>query len=568
MRSLLLQILVPLVFLLFSGVQTTKTVSGNITVAVTCGPESESKNITVEGRIMVALPGWGNHHFAISTRDDSAQFFFDQGLSMYYSYHWREANASFREAARFDTSCAMAYWGQLLARGPTYNFAHQYKMPNDLPALVDKMNSLKGTVPAREQRLLEAMSSRYSTDLSDRDRKGLNQAYGDKMKAVAEAYNDDLDILALYIDAVMLQHPWNFWNNDGTPKEWTPEVVQLSEKVLARNPQHPGVLHYYIHITEASREPERATASADILKDLLPGVAHMVHMSSHVYERNGSYAKGVEVNESADRDLLLYDSLVQGLGSITLSKHVPHYFAVQTYCALSGGMYRKGMPLAYRLRNSISPDRENTYLQYLYMMPVLAQVRMGKWKEILADKNEIPDDWPYAQLLSNFAKGMGSLRLGNIKAAKGYLEQLRENSKDTVLKQFHIPFNSPSQSAYIADKILNGSILFAEKRFAASFEELHEAIKMEDNLVYIEPKDWVIPVRQYMGAYLMKLKRFSDAEKIYLEDLQWNPGNGWSLLGLAQSLEAQGRRNEASQHRQASMNSFSAADEIPRWSAY
>lgn len=527
----------------------------------------EAIDSTIDGKVMIALPGWGKHHYMISTKVDSAQFYFNQGLSMYYSYHSREANASFKEAVRFDPDCAMGYWGQALARGPAYNSAHRYVMPKDIPALIEKMNSRKATASDKEKDLIEAMNARYLPDYSGKERKSLNRNYTERMQKLAGKYPDDQDITALYIDAVMLEHPWNFWNNDGTSKVWTPELVNLCEGILKVNQQHPGALHYYIHITEASRKPERALSSADVLKDLLPGVAHMVHMSSHVYERNGSYEKGVEVNERADQDLVYYDSMMRDLKSVSLSRHVPHYFAVQTYCALSGGMYNKGMPLATRVRNSVSPTHEDTYSQYLYMMPVIMKVRLGKWKEIISD-DDPPVDWTYASLLSDFAKGMAFVNTNEIQTAKKHLELLREKSKDKILTIIDTPFNSPSQGAYIAGNILTAAILFKEKKYDGAIDFLRTAIRMEDSLIYCEPKDWLVPARQYLGAYLLKLNRPKQAEEVYHQDLEWNPGNGWSLLGLYQSLKAQGKQKQAEAYREKYLKSFSAADEIPPASVY
>ena len=506
--------------------------------AMGCAPGVEAADYFAEGKFMIVLPGWGKHKYTVSTKNDSAQLYFNQGLNMYYSYHFREANASFMEAARFDPDCAMAYWGQALSRGPYYNFAHGYVMPADVPAVIQKMNSRRDNASDKEKDLIDAMNARYSNDVSDKNRKSLNAAYSKKMQALVSKYQNDPDITALYIDAVMLEHPWSFWNNDGSPKTWTPELVSLCENILAG--QHPGALHYYIHLTEASHNPEKALASADSLKDMLPGVAHMVHMSSHVYSRNGSYAKGVEVNEKADEDLVYYDSIVQPLKTVSLNKHATHYFAVQSYCALSGAMYSKGMPLAFRARKSASPTYQSTYEQYIYMIPVMALVRMGKWNDIINDPDEPLRDWPYARLLQDFAKGMAHLNTNNTAKAKQYLQQLKEHSKDSILTDINIPFNSPAQGAYIAENILNASILFTEKKYNAAIASLKKAIQMEDSLIYKEPKDWMIPARQYLGVYLLKLKKPAEAEKIYREDLVWNPGNGWSLLGLYQSLKAQG----------------------------
>jgi tetratricopeptide (TPR) repeat protein len=531
-----------------------------------CAPNTgDNYMLTESGKFITLLPGWGQHRYPISSKVDSATIYFNQGLNMYYSYHAREAIASFKEAARFDPSAVMAYWGEALAMGPGYNFAHIYRVPEAIPAVLRLLNDPGNNCSTKEKDLVSVMNLRYQVDSSSSKKIVLNESYSEGMRKLMNKYPEDLDIKALYVDAVMLEHPWNFWNNDGSPKEWTPELASICESILKKNPAHPAALHYYIHVTEASRHPEVALSSADALKDLLPGVAHMVHMSSHEYERNGLYAKGVEANNKADDNLIRYDSLAKNLFTRV---HIPHYFAVQSYCALSGGMYNQGMPLAFRCRNSVTPAYENTYDQYLYMMPVLAMVRLGKWQEILSDKI-IPDPhWPYAGILYDFAKGLALLHTGSIDSADRRLKMLQEKITDSILKDRRIPFNTALQGAAIAENILQAEILFKKKKKSAAIRFINKAILAEDSLIYTEPKDWMIPARQFLGAYLLKMKKPVQAEKVYRDDLIWNPGNGWSLLGLYQSLMAQNKSDEAIKYKSAYLTSLSAADKIPPGSVF
>ena len=533
---------------------------------ISCSPLSQRAIDTLNnGKFIIALPGWGSYSYHISTNNDSAQFYFNQGLTMYYSYHQKEAEASFKEAARFDPASPMVYWGQALSIGPGYNSAHLYKKPEYAPEVIQLMNQNIGSASEKEKQLIEAMNRRYPADTSDTQRAAFNSDYAGALYELVTLYPGDQDIKALYIDAVMLIHPWNFWNNDGSPKAWTPELVKLCEFILKQNARHPAALHYYIHITEASRHPEVALPGADLLKDLLPGVAHMVHMSSHEYERNGLFAKGVEANDKADAALLRYDSLAKNL---SLNKHIPHYFAVRAYCALSGAMYTTGMNDALSCRNSVAPVYEKTYDQYLYMMPVLTQVRMGKWKEILKDRQEPDTHWSYASLLNDFARGMASVYTGHNDSATRYLLQLKGKSKDPILENRRIPFNKPSQGALIAEKILNSAILFSQKKYDLAIVSLKAAIRAEDSLVYTEPKDWLIPARQFLGAYLLKMGKPVAAEKVYREDLIWNPGNGWSYLGLCQSLKAQHKTKNLSAYRAKYLQAFSNAEQIPPGSVF
>jgi tetratricopeptide (TPR) repeat protein len=518
-----------------------------------------------DGKFISVLPGWGNYSYLISTKNDSAQFYFNQGLSMYYSYHWLEANASFKEAARFDPGSAMAYWGQALAMGPGYNFSLHYKMRKEVPAVIQSMNQYSDRASPKEKKLIEVMNLRYSADTSDKERKSLNLAYARGMQDLLFLFPNDPDIKILYVDAMMLIHAWDLWNNDGTPKQWTPDMIRLCEAVLKENPQHPAALHYYIHLTEASRHPEVALESANTLKGLMPGVAHMVHMSSHEYERNGYYALGVKVNDRADDDLILYESLAK---NIHLSRHFFHYFAVQAYCGLSGAMYRKGLSDAIRCRKTVSPSYNDTYAQYLYMLPSFTLVRLGKWEEILKDDSVTDAHWIYAGVIDDFARGMAFVNTGHPDSAHNRLILLQRKSADSILSIADTLSNTALQGAEEAGEILNASIFFSEKKYDSAITHITRAIRLEDGLFYYEPKDWPIPARQFLGAFYLKMGKPAMAEKVYRDDLVWNPGNGWSLLGLCQSLKTQNKTEQIKPYQKKYKQAFSGAEQIPPGSVY
>ncbi len=518
-----------------------------------------------DGKFITVLPGWGNYSYTISTKKDSTQFYFNQGLNMYYSYHWHEADASFREAARFDPQSAISYWGRALALGPGYNFSLHYKMRKEVPAVLQLMNKYLAQASPKEKRLIEVMNLRYSTDTNDLNRKALNLAYAKGMHELIKEFPEDADIRILYVDAMMLIHAWDLWNNDGTPKSWTPEMIVYCEEVLKEKPKHPAALHYYIHLTEASRHPEVALESADSLKVLMPGVAHMVHMSSHEYERNGSYALGVEVNDRADEGLINYAALAN---NIHLNQHASHYFAVQAYCGLSGAMYKKGLSDAIRCRESARPDYEDTYAQWLFMMPSFTLVRLGKWDEILNNGSVPSAGWTYAALIDDFARGMAFVNTGHLDSARQRLFYLQRRSTDSILSVADTLSNTALQGAQEAGEILSASIFFQEKKYDSAIVHIKKAIRVEDELFYSEPKDWLIPARQYLGAFYLKMGKPDLAEKIYREDLAWNPGNGWSLLGLCQSLQAQNKNEEIETYKKKYMHSFSGAEQIPPGSVY
>jgi tetratricopeptide (TPR) repeat protein len=105
--------------------------------------------------------------------------------------------------------------------------------------------------------------------------------------------------------------------------------------------------------------------------------------------------------------------------------------------------------------------------------------------------------------------------------------------------------NSAQAILEVAARMLEGEILFREGKVEQALAELRAAVKLEDALKYDEPPGWLVPVRHPLGATLIKVGRFAEAEQVYRDDLAKLPENGWSLFGLAQSLRAQGKPEAA-----------------------
>jgi len=536
---------------------------------ISCAPAANlDLRPDASGKYAPVFPGWGKYSYRVHTSSDSAQLFFNQGLNMYYSYHLTEALASFKEAARHDPSCTMAYWGQALSMGPYYN-SYVYKMPAAVLPVLAQMNQTAGNSTEKEKDLVNAINKRYSTDTADSKRSELNRAYAVSLAALVKKYPGDADIKALYVDAVMLEHTWDFWNNDGTPKAWTGELVNYCDEILKAHADHPAALHYQIHLVEASLHPEKALHNADVLKGTMPGVSHMVHMSSHMYQRNGLYAKGVEVNQAAAALQTSYDVMAPNLKLGVFS--LTHFNAVGSFCAMNANMYERGSEMAGQLHNIFATDYRarlsNTFFQYLYMMPMFTAIRSGKW-DVVTAMPEPGADLHYALLLDHFGKGLASLKLHDTATAARHLQGLQGLLTDSSLPVRNLPFNAPLGCAKIAATILEGELFAAQGRMDAAAQSLKKAVAYEDELIYREPKEWPIPARHFLGAHLLKMKQASRAEKVYRQDLVFNPGNGWSLLGLYQSLRMQHKTTAARKYQAEFKRAFANADELPPASVY
>ena len=509
-----------------------------------CGPISAGTvdiQPDAEGRYAPVFPGWGHHHYPVSTTNDSAQFFFDQGLSLYYGYHLTESYASFKEAARRDSTCAILYWGQALALGPYYNNSYTYKAPLTVQTVITRMTQLALSASPKERDLIAAVGRRYDTDTSDRHRVQLNQAYSDDMRELIGKYPGDPDVKALYIDGVMIEHAWDMWEDPFKPRPWTPELEKYCNEILAIDSVHPAALHYYIHIEEASGHASNAFISAERLQASMPGVAHMVHMASHMYQRVNSNKEGVIINDRAVAAQNVYDSIARGL---KLVNTFSHYYAVQATCAMNGGMYEKGIEAANHCKEIMAGNPASlatrAYSQFLYSMPLFVQVRMGYWKGIL--ETPVPDGaLAYASILSDFARGMAFLRTGRMEEAHRCLNSLRGRLNDPILLTRRLPFSPAIEGAKVAEALLSGEILFVDGKQQEAFDIFSKAIDREGKMVYAEPKEWPLPVRQYAGLCLLKAGRTQEALTMYARDLEMNPGNGWAKVGRRQCHRAQNK---------------------------
>lgn len=515
---------------------------------IRCSPDWSSFTITETAVEQVpVLPGWGNYKWIISTTNDSAQLYFNQGINMYYAFHIVEALASFLKAQRYDSTCAMLYWAEALAYGPNINDYEYTASPAALNAS-KKAVALSAKASEKEKILINAMSVRYSAD-TNADRSALNQAYTNRMK---DGYllHGDADIAALYADAMMQQHPWDLWQHDGKAKPWTGTIVSVLEKLLKQSPDHPGANHYYIHAMEASPQPQRALTSADKLGSLMPGVAHLVHMPSHIYIRTGNYLKGETVNENAVKGFNNYLGIYPDVAANAVL-YLIHNLHMQSASAMMDGNYQYAIRTALACRNSFDtslmslPAPMNNYVQFVYMSPVFTQIRFGKWEDILSAP-AIPRNYVHAVALSHFAKGLAHAKKSHYTESVNELNELKKLMEDPSLAIPLKPFNSALEGLQVAEKILEGNIAEEQGDLELAVAHYKNAVHYEDAMIYNEPKDWLIPARHYLGAALLKKENPLEAEKIFKDDLKENPKNGWALFGLYQSLLSQNKNAAAS----------------------
>lgn len=507
------------------------------------------------------LPGWGKYSWNINTENDSAQYYFNQGINMYYAFHIIEAMASFKKAQLFDDKAPMIYWAQALAYGPNINDLEYNEAPEAAHAAQMAVTASRN-LSKKEKLLIDAMALRYSTDTTV-SRESLDEAYTQAMKAATNALQD-ADVFALYADAIMLQHPWRYWKANGEPESWTPELISVLEKTLKMAPEHPGANHYYIHATEASPKPQRALASANRLGTMMPGVSHMVHMPSHVYIRSGHYEKGIAVNETAvkayHKYLELYPEVVN-----KMDIYLMHNLHMQAACAMLRPNYAYALKSADEARQSFDssflslPAPVGNFAQYVYVTPQLVKLRFGKWADLAAEP-VIGDNYVYAHLLDSWCRGMAAAASGNKADAERYLRAMNNSLQHPDLEIVMGPFNAPKSSGLVAQKLLEGMISEKFGKLEDAIGLYKQARMLEDSLIYTEPRDWLIPSRHYLANSLIKAGKYKEAEVVLQEDLAINPNNFYALSALDKMSRQKQLTDRNGLHSKAFKGVFTNAD--------
>jgi tetratricopeptide (TPR) repeat protein len=484
--------------------------------------------------------GLGSHSRKVTTKSGEAQRYFDQGLGFLHGFNHRAAIRAFQQAAELDPKCAMAHWGIALACGPHINSMAVPRVEAELAwkelGLAQKNAANASPV---ERALMDALAKRYA-DPQPEDRSELDRAYANAMREVWKKYPNDPEVGALFAESMMNLRPWDQWTPDGKPQPGTEEIIATLDAVLKLNPNHPLANHLYIHAVEASPNPERAMAAADRLRDLQPGLAHNVHMPSHIDIRTGQWLKAVDTNAKAVEADKRHRK-VFGPPKGFLNVYIAHNRHMLAYAAMMTGQRDLAMKHIRALVAEIPADflEESALIaEGNVATPLEVMVRFGMWDEILAEPEKYTDKMWFTRAFHHAARAIASAAKGDTANARKAQSVFLERAK-LVPKEDFVSNNSCEALLDIVKPMVEGEILVAEGKIDEGIEQLRAAIQKEDALKYDEPPGWMIPVRHSLGAVLMKQQRFAEAEQVYRDDLARWPENGWSLLGLIESLRKQ-----------------------------
>jgi tetratricopeptide (TPR) repeat protein len=531
-----------------------------VPAAIPADPQKDEPPASLTDQIAPRLQNLGNHEFPVTTDSPRTQLFINQGVMLAYGFNHAEAARSFQEAARLDPACAMAYWGMALVAGPNINMEMPAETGPQAHEFIQKAIALKNNVSSREQAYIDALAQRYSREATA-DRSALDRAYAAAMRDLHLRYPDDLDAATLYAEALMDLRPWDYWMRDMRPYPETLEIQRVLESVLERNPNHPGAIHFYIHTVEFGR-PWLAEAAAERLLALAPGAGHLVHMPSHIFRRLGRYADASMSNEhaiAADEDYIT-QCHAQGIYPLAYYPHNIHFFWDS---ASMEGRSRAAIEAARQAASRIPEGawRASPSLQQFLVAPLFAYTRFGKWQEILMEPKPAEDSFFWTGVW-HYARGLAFTATARLEEAGRELNHLRKIAALDPLKDLRVTFSRNGARAIldIAVEVLSGELAAKRGGFEQAIARLHRGVLLEDNLAYMEPPDWHVPVRQSLGAVLLAAGKPAEAEAVYWQDLNHHRENGWALFGLMQSLRAQGKQDQAAAIERRYREAWSRAD--------
>lgn len=496
----------------------------------------------------------GSHHYAITTTRPLAQRYFDQGLRLTWAFNHPEAIRAFEEGERLDSTCAMCAWGIALASGPNIHLGMDTDAGTRAWKALERAHRHKNRVSARERLLIEALATRYAP-VPPVHRAGLDSGWANAMGRVAAAFPDDQEIQVLHADALMNLRPLDYWDAVGEERPGTRTILQRLEGVLRVNAIHPGACHLLIHAVEAVH-PRRAQSCAERLAAIMPGAGHLVHMPAHLYLRAGRYAEAIRAAEQAARaDVRLLDETGALRRGSYAGGYTAHHLSFLSFALTMTGRSEAAITAAREAakRLDAAPGRSAPWVDAVLPGVPLTLLTFGRWADVLAEPAP-GEASPQVAGMVWYARGVAHAALGDAMSAQRAVEALQVIADDQprgdarTLLQIALHALHGELSMRARQHLDNASHAREALRLAEdAIKHFAEAVRLESALTFHSPPLWYYPVRHSLGQALLAADRPAEAERAYREDLRQFPENGWSLLGLAQSLTAQDRTREAEQ---------------------
>ncbi len=469
----------------------------------------------------------GTVHFATSC-NETAQQRFNRGMRYQHSFWYRQSKEIFEDVLKADPECAIAYWG--IALSLLYN-PHAAPPAANLAAGLAALQKGKalGTKTQRERDYIEALLVFYADH--DKVLHGPRvQAYLKAMEALAQRYPDDDEAQILYAIAL---------NVAASPADKTYanqlKGAALLEPIFRRQPRHPGIAHYLIHLYDYPPIAEKGLDAAKRYSEIAPAAPHAQHMPSHIFTRVGYWKESVASNIASARaaksgkesndQLHAMDYLVYAYLQLAQDKRARE--AIDEMNAVTG----------------FNPSvRAGPYA--LAASPARYVVERGDWTAA-AELQVLPGQFAFVDATTYFARALGAARSGKVDAAGADIAKLAElRDKLRAAKDAYW-----AEQVDIQWQVATAWLLLAEGKHDDAIRTLGAAADAEDRTEKspLTPGP-IIPARELYGAMLLERGMAREALAAFEATLKKEPNRLGATIGAAKAAEKAGDVAKARQH--------------------
>jgi peroxiredoxin len=448
------------------------------------------------------MAGQGKVHFPATTGNTQAQAFIDQGVSQLHSFSYFESERSFREAARLDPSCAMAYWG--MAMSNVHN-------PKRARGFLQEARKRDSGVSRREKLYIDALEGFFKERGGDKDRR---QNFLLGLEAIVQEFPDDLDTRA-WLALVT----WQNSDQDGIGSRQA--VDTLIESVLEQEPLHSGAHHYRIHLWDGVK-PARAERSAELYAQAAPGIAHAWHMPGHTYTGLKRYADAAYQQEGSarvDHAYMIRDRVMPfeihnyAHNNQWLCTSYSHIGRVQSAIAVARNLVEQPRDPQKNNINDGSSAQRSGRIRWAE-----ALCRYELWDDLIAATSSGALDWsdiPLEKVQKAYTLGLAYASKSDAKHLAEQIEALR------ALK---------SEEAKTALAELQGHELLARGDITGAFDQFKKATLMRPESM----------ARAHLAA-----RNYGLAESVARKAVEQNPDQVPPLAALVEILHAVGKDTDA-----------------------
>jgi tetratricopeptide (TPR) repeat protein len=450
---------------------------------------------------------------------------FERGVAMLHSYWFNYARKTFEGVLQRDPACAMAYWG--VAMDLLGNTLVGPPPRTDAQAAWEALEKARaiGAKTERERDWIEALSAYYR----DHDKVPVDarlRAYNSAMEQITERYPEDYEAHVFY--ALTLQASAS--KSDTTYANQIKSADML-EKLYAQNPQHPGVSHFIIHAYDYPPLADKGLTAARRYSGIAPAVPHARHMPSHIYSMVGLWEESIASNAS----------------SLEIQPDYYHASDFTVYAHLQLAQDAKARAMIDKsLATPDRGDRPITFVNFTAKaaMPARYVVERGDWAAAAA-LPMVPSQYPQADSLTRFTRGLGMARSGDIPGAKQEIE---------AIKALRAALEKANQS-YWADRseeqilAVSAWVAFKEGTREQAVKFMRAAADGEDASVkHVAMENRLYPMRELLADLLFEMEQPVDALREYETSIRQNPNRYRGFWGAAQAARAAGDRDKAADY--------------------